>query len=297
MTPDGASVDEPGAADWEVLTTLILRAFVLARASGKEDWHRMYAGVLKNRLLLITDSRFDQARWGATLFTALLERLPDLVRVDRSVTPPMVELVDRDRLQTLEASLDRPPAELVVEHPTSEHPTSDTRRWRIRRDLWDAVLGVRDADAFIWEHGDVIRLPQDEAAGHEGARLPTLTGPELDSWQGDFASEQPPDAGYATVLDGWARGDHSTAELPRHLRHLWYARLKRLVRDRLEDWFEQQGIAVPADMIELPSTGRIRRSESGSDLRKLVVACVRVMTDDELRELRLPPEAVLRMRN
>lgn len=284
--------------DLEPLLALIRRAFTQARDSGKEDWHRMYAGVLKNRMLLLTDGDFDEAEWGASGFTTLLELFRDVLRVDRGVKPPIVELLDRDQLElpipdALRGSLTRP----FAAHPTTEHPTSDSRRWRIRRDLWDAVLGVRDPDAFVWEEGTVIRVPQDEALGHAGPRLPTLTGPELDAWQSEYAGEQPTDARFSSVLESWARGDTPTATLPRHLQHLWYARLKRLVRERLESWFQENSLLVPGDMIELPATGRVRQSDPTSALRALVLACVRVMTEEELRDLRLPPSAILRSRH
>lgn len=292
MTAD----EVPGSEAREALLALILQAFALAKQSGKENWHQMYAGVLKNRMLLLTDGTFDQANWGATGFTSLLTWFPEVLRIDRRIKPPMVELLDPERVEPIsgDAMAIQPP--LSVVHPTAERPTSDSRAWRIRRDLWDAVLGVRDPDAFVWQDGTVIRVPQDEATGHTGARLPTLTGPELDSLQREFANEQPPDAQYSTILASWASGDSRTAELPRHLQHLWYARLKRAVRDRLESWFKDNGMAAPEDMIELPLTGRVRQADSATALRALVVACVAVMTEDELRDLRLPPAAVLRSR-
>ena len=275
---------------------LIHQAFAQAKQAGKEEWQRMYAGVLKNRLLLITNNEFDESEWGAPTFTSFLELFPETLRIDRDSQPPIVELLEPDRLQSVtETPLGAHETRPEPAHPTTAHGTSDSRRWRIRRDLWDAVLGVRDPDAFVWENGAVVRVPQDKAMGHSAPRLPTLTGPELDAWQSDFAREQPEDARYASVLASWARGDAPTASLPRHLQHLWYARLKRLVRDRLESWFGQNDLAIPKDMIDLPGSGRVRRPDSSMVLRALVRACVDVMTEDELEALRLPPAAVLRL--
>lgn len=271
-----------GAA-WENLETLIRRAFLLAKDSGKEDWHLMYAGVLKNRLLTLTDGQFDEGDWGAATFTSLIESLPQLLRVDRGVRPPMVELLEPDGLEAAPTEvLPSIPTRAAEERVTEAGRSSDSRRWRIRKDLWDAVLGVRDPSVFIWDGQMVTRVPQ-EQAHDEDRRLPTLTGPDLDAWQSEFAQEQAPDPAYASILESWAHGATPTAKLPRQLQHLWYARLKALVRSRLESWFDEKGITPPADMIEVPSSPRARPGDTAAELRELVVACVQVMTEAELR--------------
>lgn len=279
----------------KALLALLLRAFAVAKRSGKPDWHLMYAGVLKNRILLLTGNRFDQAEWGHQSFTSLVEMFPETFRVDREQNPPLIELLNPEQLEALLSSGPSDP-ESAAAHPTVEPPALDSRGWRIRRDLWDAVLGVRDPDAFIWEDGAVIRVPQDLALEHSGPRLPTLTGSELDALQRQFADEQPSEGRYAGVLASWAEGDTRTADLPRQLQHLWYARLKRAVRTRLENWFGENGIDVPADMIQLPASSHERPPKSTSALRALVLACVQQMTEEELQELRLPPMAILRLR-
>jgi hypothetical protein len=276
---------------------LIRRAFADAKRGGKEDWHLMYAGVLKNRILILTKNQFDESDWDAPGFTALLEFFPELVRVDRTRQPPIVELLHPDQLE--EQLIETMPSggALVPEHPTAERPALDSRRWRIRQDLWGAVLGVRDPNAFVWENGAVVRVPQDEATGHDGPRLPTLTGPELDAWQNEFAAEQSSDSRYASVLKSWARSDIATTALPRQLQHLWYGRLKSLVRTRLEEWFGHHNLSVPEDMIDVPSSGRQRQADDpATELRALVIACVQSMTEDELTVLSLPAAAVLRAR-
>jgi hypothetical protein len=275
---------------------LIRQAFALAKHSGKDDWHRMYAGVLKNRLLLITDSEFDESDWGVPTFTAFLELFPEALRVERGTRPPIVELLQPDDLETTSRTAEpEEKADLRPAQATAPE-TSDPRRWRIRRDLWDAVLGVRDPDAFMWQDGAVVRVPQDKAMGISAPRLPTLTGPELDSWRNEFAREQPDDPRYTSVLASWARGEGTTASLPRRLQHLWYARLKKLVRDRLESWFGQHDLAVPRDMLEVHTSRKVSHADSVAALRTLVRECIDVMTEDELQALSLPPAAVLRLR-
>jgi len=293
--PSKGDPEPATASDREGLVTLIRAAFAKAKETGKDDWQRMYAGVLKNRMLLLTDDGFDEASWGAPTFTSLLEGLPELLRIDRSVRPPIVELLEPDQVESVPRGT--PPA---ARHPPLTEPEAtsnlDPRRWRIRRDLWEAVLGIHASDAFMWEQQAVVRVPLEPASNHPGVRLPTLTGDELDAWQVEFAADQPTDARYVTVLASWARGETPTKGLPRHLEHLWYARLKDRVRSRLEEWFQRNGISLPDDLIQVPSRARTRVPESGSlsALRTLVAACVDVMTEAELREMRLPPDVVLR---
>ena len=279
----------------EALLRLILEAFALAKQSGKEDWQLMYAGPLKNRMLLLTGGEQD-IEWTATPFTSLLERFPDVLRIERGRKPPMVELLEPSRLESLPASSSILSDNRIAEQSGVDSSAHDVRRWRIRKDLWDAVLGVRASDAFVWQDGTVVRVPHDQTADHAGTELPTLTGPELDSWQGEFAHEQPPDDRYSRVLESWARGASPTSALPRHLQHLWYGRLKTLVRDRLQAWFIEHSIEVPEDLIEVEVRGSVHRAQSASALRRLVQSCVEVMTEDELRDLHLPPAAVLRLR-
>jgi hypothetical protein len=295
MSPSG---DTDSAREGDVpqaLRALILEAFAAARDAGKPDWHRMYAGVLKNRMLTLTSGEFDEAEWDATSFTGLLDVYPRLVRIDRTVKPPIVELTE-EALGEVATSRETIRQPMTREHPTSDPATVDSRGWRLRRDLWDAVMAVRDPEAFIWEGGAVVRVPQDQGEDTSSQlRLPTLTGPELDEWQHAFASEHEADERFKAIVDSWAKGDSRTADLPVQLRHLWYARLKRHVRERLEQWFTEHGIEPPADMIELPSSKRAQGAPV-SDLRRLVIQCVEVMTDDELRAISLPATVLLRVR-
>lgn len=293
-TPGDAQRTREGDAP-EAIRKLILEAFAAARDAGKDDWHRMYAGVLKNRILDLTGHRFDEAEWDAPNFTTLLDRYQRLLRVDRTIKPPIVELMEGARAELSSSSEATRPA-APHEHPATESAAVDSRGWRLRRDLWDAVLAVRDPDAFIWEGGTVVRVPQDEGTDSGShMRLPTLTGPELDEWQRVFAAAHAADDHFRAILESWAAGDCRTGDLPPQLRHLWYARLKRLVRERLEQWFSAQGAEPPPDMVELPASKRPRGSGPSSELQRLVLRCVAVMTDDELRALSLPATALLRV--
>lgn len=298
--PEPPPEPQPGDEHLREAAELVRRAFWLARDSGKEDWRRMYAGVLKNRMLLLKNGESDPTGWGGPSFTGFLEKLPEVVSVDRTVRPPMVELVQTDQL-VLPGTATAAPNETGPEptagtHPTIEPPASDSRDWRIRRDLWDAVMAVRDPDAFLWRDGSVLRVPQDQANESPGVMLPTLTGPDLDEWQRQFAEGLTTDPGHSALLTGWKRGDIRTANLPPQVRHAWYAYLKRSVRSRLEEWFAANTIPIPADLVGLPTHVVPEKRESTTSLRALVVACVEVMTEEELEKVWLPPRALLRVR-
>lgn len=60
-------VDPPGQAPGSLddARELVLRAFAWARASGRENWRVMTVALLKNRLLDLTEKKFDESRWGA----------------------------------------------------------------------------------------------------------------------------------------------------------------------------------------------------------------------------------------
>jgi hypothetical protein len=290
MTPEDETPASVGPApDDEQAVALILKAYALARDSGKSDWRRMQAGVLKNRLLLLTGGAFDEGVWGVGSFTRFLDLFPHVVRVDRKFAPPLVDLLDEAPDPVPEVALGTVPHAQTGRH---EPP------WRLRRDLWSAVMDLHADGVYVWDSGEAT-LVESGTPSEPAEVLPTLTPDELASWQREFAEQQTAqDSKFATVLAQWTELETPTESLPRHLRNAWFAQLKRRVRDRLEEWFGANGISAPDDMIQLiePRTGARSREEphSADDLRALVIRCVESMTRAELEELRLPPSAVLR---
>jgi hypothetical protein len=275
------------------LTELILAAYAIAKDAGKDDWREMRAGVLKNRLLLITDGEFSEAKYGGSSFVKLLESLSGVVVVDRSITPPMVTLTAPD------SQRDELSSSLVA---TSHSPTGSTRNlslaWRIRSDLWSAVVDVDSAQAYVWDSGVAKLITKDDGSSLDRRpQLPTLTSAEMAGLQRDFAAGYHSE-GVTEEIQKWTARETTTWSLPRHVRDAWFNYLKRQVRIRLASWFEQNHIDAPADLIEPgrsnPSLSRRAPDEATSNLRALVVRCVEVMTRSELESLNLPPAAVLR---
>ena len=62
----------------------------------------MTIAVLKNRLLDLTAREFTEARYGATSFKDFVSHYPDILQLDDSVFPPVVELcgVEADRMSS-----------------------------------------------------------------------------------------------------------------------------------------------------------------------------------------------------
>lgn len=284
-----------GAQD-EALLALILEAFAVARRAGKDDWHRMYAGPLKNRILLLCGGQLSEPEWESTPFTKLLTRFPETLSVDFEQTPPLVELRKEGRLESEVASPESDRGELAGDVARSAVGGDQARRWRLRNDLWDSVMGIRDPDVFLWKNDEVVRAEPEEADRDPDAlRLPTLTGEELDTWQKEFATELSNDERYRAVVESWGRGESPTSALPRHLQHLWYGRLKTLVRDRLETWFDGNGIARPQDLVQIPSTQVRPHTGAPTAMRIFIQKCVAAMTEEELADVRIPAGVAMRV--
>ncbi|MDQ2759605.1 MAG: hypothetical protein M3Y17_03985 [Actinomycetota bacterium] len=296
MADHDAAGEMSRSASDEALLALILEAFAVARRAGKEDWHLMYAGPLKNRILLLCGGKLSEPEWESTPFTKLLQRFPETLAVDFGQALPVVELLSQGRVESSAASPEVGTVERPGDAPAAIPGGNEVRRWRLRSDLWDAVMGIHASDVFLWKDGAVSRVPPEEADNDADALpLPTLTGPELDAWQKDFAAELAADDRYASVVESWGRGASPTSALPRHLQHLWYGRLKTLVRARIEEWFGQNGITLPHDVVQKP-TDPLRASRSGSTpLRVFVERCIGVMTEEELAELRFPAAVPMRL--
>ena len=261
------------------LRSLITRAFEVARLSGRPDWQEMTVAVLKNRLLDLTERSFNEMDYGSRSIGELVRRVPDLLLVDESKRPPTVKLVSND---------------------TAAQNVRSTSDGHVRTDLWNSVIDYRSGQRYIWDGS--IAVP-DESTGEVGPNtlvLPTIQPETMGRWRDEFANSAKPlvadDPELQGLLERWRSENRPARALPGALRGRWAAALSSHVIQTLTDWFSERGITIPLDLVQ-PRTNPRPRSSAGaatSDLRELVMRCVRVMTDEELRDLRLPPAAVLR---
>lgn len=267
----------PKAVD-DDLRQLIRQAFDVARESGRADWQQMTTAVLKNRLLDLTDRSFDEADYGARTISDLVRRLSDILLIDDSVRPARVQL------SSAETPL-----------PAIGLPVNS----RVRPDLWRAVIDYRSGKKYVWDGSFAVASDKSTTGDRNYPELPTITAETMDGWRSEFSQgveSAISDDVDRDALDTWRIGGLPARGLPSALRGRWSAALKDHVVSILENWFSRESLPVPSDL--LLSGRREKRPRtvepSTEKIREFVLRCVSAMTDEELRELRLPPAAVMR---
>ena len=258
---------------------LIAEAFERARTSGRPGSRQMTAAVLKNRILTATNRTFDESQWGVSTFREFLKLFPELVTVDESEFPALVSLSDAD-------------------NSTTSGEISMTPHDRIRQDIWDAILDYSGGRAYIWDRDQASAQPVDpEGAELAGPLLPTATPETIAEWRERFVSkhESKVSAPQAEALERWKEEQGGTQALPSRFRGLWNAELKRHVIARAQEWFLEQGLPIPRDLVI--STPHRTPSRDTERLRDFVRESVGAMTREELESLNLPAAAVMRVRD
>ena len=250
--------------------TLIERAFEMARESGRPDWHRMSVAVLKNQLLDLTERTFREIDHGASTFLEFVRQHGDLLEVDSGTTPP-VAILKGVRAESLSG----------VEFGAP---------WRIRADLWRAVLDFTSGRKYFWD-------PDRKFATSDGVselEIPTITADTFNDWKRAFA-ETVEDAASNERLSDWAEHRRPASFLPPWLRRRWIGHLKTEVHKRLEAWFGEQGMELPSDFLKRPDPGG--ESTPGGHLRNRLIDCLRTMTPHELERVQIPASVLLRLQS
>ena len=238
----------------------------------------MRGTVLKNRMLDLTGRSFDEADYGADRFGALVERLHELLAVDHSAKPFLVEL--------------REPYRSHIEPP--EGTGKSLGRNRIRADLWHAIVDYSDAEGWVWDQSLAQAIPvADAVAASASYRLPTLDRPALQAWRAEFVDEHSVEVGgqEAHEIEGWASGGLGTAALPKRLRGPWNTWMRDRVHDRLLQFFQANALQPPSDLMV---QGRQRGPTD--ELRSFISRCIDLMSDQEMKALPIPAEIAMRAR-
>ena len=258
---------------------LIRRAFEQARASGKPDWHRMTSAVLKNRLLSLTDNSFNEEEYGASTFMMFISKCSDLVDVDKSRFPPIVELRDSE-----------------LEDLAPSHVDSTSSRPRIRSDLWQASLDYSSGTQYVWDLTD--RMARPIRFGESSPTIPSVTQAVLQEWRQDFIDDQRKTDSISpeqeSQVDFWITQHLPTSYLPSPLIPQWNGFLRDKVYEHLLSWFNDSEIDPPSDLISKGSERTTSRPSDTEALRRLILRVVGQMTERELAQLNLPPKAILR---
>ena len=258
---------------------LVRQAFEQARLKGKPDWHRMTSAVLKNRILEITARQFEESSYGAGTFIAFVDQVADLVTVDRSVIPPIIELKE-------------PEAHALERADES----SGTGRIRIRSDLWRAALDYSSGAEYVWDATD--GRARRRQVGDECPTISTVMPTAGQRWRREFAETTRASATivpeHQQQVESWATNQLPISKLPQALIPRWNSFLVDRVHQHLLGWFEKSELDPPGDLISEVADPTARRTSENEALRRLVIRVVGEMTDRELEQLDLPARAVLR---
>lgn len=258
------------------LERLVLDAFAIAARERKAEWHRMRGSVLKNRLLDLTDRRFDEADYGTERFGTFVEHLGEMLEVDYSAKPFMVEL--------------REPFRSQIE--SAEQAPESFSKGTIRSDLWNAIMDYSRAEGWVWDCSTAMAIPAGEGADENvGDLLPTVDRFTLQAWRIEFLKEH--SAGLrgheAHQTQDWASKGLGTGALPTRLRGPWNIHMRDAVRDRLIRFFEARELEPPSDMLV-----QRRPQEPVDELRSFIRRCIALMGEQELSELRIPADIAMR---
>ena len=74
---------------------LIRLAFDKAKGSGRPNWYQMDVGVLKNRILNLTNRGFRESDYGCTTFMEFVRSHSDVLELDETRWPPAVTVEGR----------------------------------------------------------------------------------------------------------------------------------------------------------------------------------------------------------
>jgi len=200
---------------------LLERAFSSARDSDKRDWNRMLVAVLRNRLLQLTNRSFKTQDLGASSLVELVSRYGDLVAIDRTVKPVVIEC-----------------------HGPIAEPAPGAGR--VRPDLWRAILDLSSGLQYEWDVAAGYARPVPEAAPTH--RLPTIDATTLVTWREAFAAAHDsllPELRDREQLRTWVGTALGRQGLPGALRRPWSDDLKGEVVARLTSWFHDSGYEAP----------------------------------------------------
>jgi len=181
----------------------------------------MLVAVLRNRLLQLTNRSFKTQDLGASSLVELVSRYGDLVAIDRTVKPVVIEW--RGPLAAPAASVGR-----------------------VRPDLWRATLDLSSGLQYEWDVAAGYARPVPEA--DPARRLPTVDAVTLVTWREAFATVHDamlPDLRDREQLRTWVGTALGRQGLPGALRRPWSDYLKGKVVERLTSWFQDSGHAAP----------------------------------------------------
>lgn len=235
---------------------LVRAAFLQAQRKLGADATTMTLGVLKNRLLQITDRRFDPSEFGAQDMREFVNFLApeikftnvqphgkvELLAACADKSNSLFEISGREKNQSLEQSAS------VIQNAAQLHGN------RIREDLWVAVLDYASGQTYVWDEQQGRARSAKEV--DQQPRMPTLTPVELGEWRQTFLNERRAElSGIDLVtVQRWQEQGLPTTYLPLALQQPWNRELTLRVRQRLHDFFVSLKSGAPTSSGMLPNS-------------------------------------------
>lgn len=222
---------------------LVVAAFLHAQRKLGSEATTMTIGVLKNRLLQITDRRFDPKDFGVADIRGFLAMLAPQVLITKKTAHGEVTLTGApDSAHAARAAPGKRRTNDVSPMPVApaEVPldllTPDGRN---RPDLWAAVMDYASGATYVWDER------MGEARPRRGMEvlpvMPTVTSVELGEWRRTFVNEHKVglEGGDLASALRWQEQGLATVYLPAKLRQPWNRELGLRVRQRLQGFFAQ----------------------------------------------------------
>lgn len=201
----------------------------------------MSLGVLKNRLLQITDRRFDPTDFGVQDMRAFIGMLAPEVSFSTQTSHGEVSLkrTASHSVPTSGATKTQPSAE-EQENISSEAVSPQeliNSHGRHRPDLWTAVMDYASGLSYVWDGRQGKARPR---TGNEDLPvMPTVTPVELAEWRRTFIADYKSDLEGSELASAqrWQEQGLATIYLPVNLRQTWNRELALRVRQRLQEFF------------------------------------------------------------
>lgn len=219
---------------------LVKAAFLQAQQKQGESANTMTLAVLKNRLLQITDRRFDVRQYGAKDMKAFVGLLAPNVMFRDASPHGVVELSRRSKIEVVGSSSSQ---SAFARAPGNEKSVPRTLppqySPRIREDLWMAIMDYASGHEYVWD--ELSGRARVAKKGDEQQRMPTLTPVELGEWRLTFLEEHSAELSEGDLASAqrWQEQGLGTTYLPSSLQQPWNRELNARVRQRLHIFFSK----------------------------------------------------------
>ena len=121
----------------------------------------MDVGVLKNRILNVTNGGFRESDYGCTAFMEFVRSHSDFLELDETGWPPSVTLKGV--------------------HEATELASEPVRK-QVRPDLWRAVMDFSGGRQYVWAVDEGVAKPVGDSVA-DGPAMPTITVEQFTKWK------------------------------------------------------------------------------------------------------------------